>query len=223
MNRTLTFLFTLLLFSVTCSRGQPTLSVSITGSPTFSRTVYRYRYFYPESDGQVVEPVYVNGPRWATGYSAGLSVRYEYTPGWSVSSGIWYESVSFRQARQPSAGEGTVTLRNRAVRFPILLNYALSSKRLSPYFSLGFLVDLPLTGLVVVTRGAEPTQSLRLKTAPRPVFQGILGAGLQYKLTNRYTLLAQPIWTYTFGQLGGASTDDPAFELSFLTQIGYSF
>ena len=223
MIRKLAFLVTLILFTSTFSWAQPTLSVSATGSPTFARTVYRYRFFYPESDGQVVEPVYVNGPRWATGYSAGLSVRYEYTPGWSVSSGIWYQSIASQQARQPSAGEGTVTLRNRVIRFPILLNYALSSKRLSPYFSLGFMVDLPLTGRVVVTRGAEPTQSLRLKTATRPVFLGMLGAGIQYKLLNRYTLLAQPVWTYTFGQLGGASIDDPTVELSLLTQVAYSF
>ena len=223
MIRKLRCLIALVFFTTTFSWGQPTLSVSATGSPTFSRTVYGYRYFYPESDGQIVEPVYVNGPRWATGYSAGLSVRYEYTPGWSVSSGIWYQSVSFRQARQPSAGEGTVTLRNRVVRFPILLNYALSSKRLSPYFSLGFLIDLPLTGRVVVTRNTEPTQTLRLKTTPRPIFQGMLGAGIQYKLTERYTLLAQPAWTYTFGQLGGASTNDSTFEVSLLTQVAYSF
>lgn len=223
MIRKLSFLVTLVLFTSASSWGQPTLSVSVTGSPTVARTVYRYRYFYPESDGQVVEPVYVNGPRRATGYSAGLSVRYEYTPGWSVSSGIWYQSVSFEQARQPVAGEGTVALRNRVVRFPVLLNYALSSKRLSPYFSLGFMVDLPLTGRVLVTRGAEPTQNLRLKTTPGPIFRGMLGAGVQYKLTNRYTLLAQPAWTYTFGQLGGASRDDPTIELSLLTQVAYSF
>ncbi|WP_020604856.1 outer membrane beta-barrel protein [Spirosoma spitsbergense] len=223
MIRKLSFLAALVFFTSTFSWGQPSLSVSATGSPTFSRIVYGYRYFYPESDGQVVEPVYVNGPRWATGYSAGLSVRYEYTPGWSVSSGIWYQSVSFRQARRPSAGEGMVTLRNRVVRFPILLNYALSSKRLSPYFSLGFLVDLPLTGRVVVTRGTESTQNLRLKTKPAPIFQGMLGAGVQYKLTERYTLLAQPVWTYTFGQLGGSLTNDPTFDLSLLTQVAYSF
>ena len=223
MIKKLSFLVALALFASTFSWGQPTLSVSATGSPTFSRTVYRYRYFYPESDGQVVEPVYVNGPRWAKGYTAGVSVRYEYTPGWSVSSGFWYESVSFRQARQPSAGEGTVTLRNRAVRVPILLNYALSTKRLSPYFSLGFLVGIPLTGRVVVTRETEPTQNLRLKTAARPVFQGIVAAGVQYKLTNRYTLLAQPAWLYTLGQLGAASTNDSTIDLSLLTQVVYSF
>ena len=171
----------------------------------------------------MVEPVYVNGIRWATGFSAGVSVLYTYAPGWTVSSGIWYHQLSIRQARQPIAGEGTVTLRSRAIRFPLLLHYALSSQRLTPYFTFGFLVDAPITARVVVARGAEPTQYLRLTGSGNPIFHGMLGAGLQYKLTERYRLMAQPIWTYTFGQFGGASTHNNSFELSVQTQVAYRF
>lgn len=212
-------------FLLTASRcwGQQKLSVSAMVAPTFSRTNYFYRYLYPESDGQVVEPVYLSGVRWAMGFQAGASVMYEYAPGWSVSSGVWYVQLTTRQARQPAAGEGTVTVRSRAVRLPLLLNYASSTKRLSPYFSFGPLIDVPLTGRVVVRRGSQSTQYLRLETTKRPIFHALLGVGARYQLNDHYTLIAQPAWAYTFGQLGSASTNDPSFELSLRLQMVYWF
>lgn len=223
MNMRLRFLVAVLLFPAALAWSQPTLSIAPTLSPTFSHTVYNYRYFYPESDGQIVEPVYISGSRWSTGFSAGLSILYNYTPGWSVSSGIWFQQQSLRQARQAIAGPGTVTVHNRVIRFPLLLNYYSSTQRLSPYFSLGVFVDLPITSQVVVRRGDEPTQYLRLLSLPRPIFNGLLGAGARYKVNNRYTFMAQPTWTYKFGQLGGATTNDSAFELSLITQLAYTF
>ncbi len=223
MHRTLPLLVALAVFTSTLSRGQQKLSLSAPVSPTLSRIYYSYRFFYPESDGQVVEPVYVNGVRWAGGYSAGASLLYTYAPGWSVSAGIWYQQLSIRQARQATAGEGTVTLSSRVVRLPLLLNYAPSRQRLSPCFTLGFFIDFPTSSRVVVTRGADPTQNLRLTTTSTPIFHGLLGAGLQYKLTDRYTLMAQPVWSYKLGQFGDALTYNKSFELSLQTQVTYSF
>lgn len=221
MNRTLHLL--LILFPITVSWGQQTLSVSATVSPAVTHTVYANRYWYPESDGQVVEPVYLSGSRWASGFSVGASVLYTFEPGWSFSSGIWFQQLSTRQPRQAAAGSGTSTLNDRAIRLPLLFTYESSTRRLSPYFSFGVFVDVPITARVVVRRDGESTQHLRLKRGSKPIFQGMLGAGIQYKLTNRYRLMAQPVWTYNFGQFGGAFTHDPSFELSLLTQVAYSF
>ncbi|GAB2533948.1 porin family protein [Spirosoma aerophilum] len=207
----------------TLAFGQKALSVSATVVPTVSRTLYRARYFYPNSDGQIVEPVFLNGRRWSAGYSAGVSLNYTYAPGWSVSSGVWFNELTTQQARQAMAGEGTVTLRKRVVRIPILLNYASSTHRLSPYFSFGLLTDIPVPSRVVVDRTGESTQYLRLELNRRPIFNLLVGAGIQYKLTSQFNLVAQPAWTYKMGQLGGASTNDSSFELSLQTQLAYSF
>ncbi|AKD55889.1 outer membrane beta-barrel protein [Spirosoma radiotolerans] len=223
MNLDLRLLIALLWFPATLVFGQQKLSVSATVVPTYSHTFYNSRFFYPNSAGQIVEPIYMSGKRWAPGYSAGVSVLYNYAPGWSVASGIWYQQLTTRQARQTAAGEGTTTVRNRAIRIPILLNYATSAKRLSPYFSLGFLTDIPMSARVVVVRSGQSTQNLILEANRRPVFNLMLGAGAKYQLNRRYTLMAQPIWTYQLGQLGGANTDNPRFELSLLTQVAYSF
>lgn len=223
MNRNFCFLIALLGFSTTLCFGQQKLLVSATVAPTLSHTNYTYRYFYPNSDGQIVEPVYINGIRWATGYSAGLSVLYAYAPGWSVSSGLWYQQLTTRQARQTISGEGTTTIHNRVVRLPLLLNYASSTKRLSPYFSFGLLTDIPMTSRVVVTRSGESTQYLKLESSTRPILHLLVGIGGQYQLSKRYTLMVQPVWTYKFGQIGGASTYNSSFEVSLLTQLAYTF
>ena len=223
MNKTLQLLLVLLWLPTAPCFGQQKLAVSATVAPTLSNTFYHTRFLYPESDGQIVEPVYLTGSKWASGYLAGLSLVYTYAPGWSVSSGIWYQQLTTRQARQAAAGEGTITLRKRAIRIPLLLNYASSTKRLSPYFSFGVLTDIPIAGRVVVTRGSESTQYLRLENSSRPIFHILLGAGMQYKLNRRYTLMAQPVWSYKLGQLGGSSTNDSSYELSLLAQVAYSF
>lgn len=223
MNTKLCILSALLWLPMMLSFGQAKLSVSATVAPTVSRTAYYYRFLYPESDGQVVEPVYLNGNKWSSGYSAGLSLVCAYAPGWSVSSGLWYQQLGTQQARQPTAGDGTVTLRSRAIRVPILLNYCSSMKRLAPYFSFGALTDVPMSSRVVVVRSGESTQHLRLKTISRPIFHLLLGAGVQYRLNSHYTLMAQPIWTYKLGQLGATPTNDSSVELSLLTQVAYRF
>ena len=223
MNKQLFILLLLLLLSAFPVRGQKTVALSATASPTFSRTYYRYRYFYPESDGQIVEPVYLNGNRWLSGHCAGLSIIFNYAPGWSVSSGVWFEQLSIRQDRQPAAGPGVITLRNRVIRVPVYLNYASSTKRLSPYFSLGFLVDLPITSRMVVQRDGESTQYLRLTVPLRPIFHLAVGAGIRYKLAERYTIMTQPTWAYKLGQFGSSSTYDSSFELGLLTQLAYTF
>lgn len=242
MNLPFLPLLILLLLSPMLSRGQQKLFVSATLAPTFSHTAYNCRYLFPESDGQVVEPIYLNGNRWASGVSVGASALYEYTPGWSVEWGIWFQQLATRQAREPVAGPGTVTLNSRAIRLPLLLNYTLSAgkkpqqprqhrlsqhrwsqHRLSPCFTLGMFVDVPITSQVVVRRDGESTQYLRLKTLARPIFHGLLGAGGQYDLTERLRLLAQPTWTYNIGQLGAGNANSSSFELSLLMQAAYSF
>ncbi|GAB3556334.1 outer membrane beta-barrel protein [Spirosoma fluminis] len=217
-------LYVLLLLITLCNAyafGQKTVSVSVTAAPVFASTSYVRRYFYPNSNGQVVEPIFINGRRWSTGYSAGVMVHYTYAPGWSVASGVWYGQLSVRQERLPIMGEGASTVSSRAVRVPLLINYRSSTKRLSPYFSLGVLVDFPFTSRVVVARANEPTQRLRLDTGKGPVFQPLLSAGVDYQINSRYALSVQPTWTYNMGRFGGSATYNPSFELSLLTQLVY--
>ena len=202
--------------------GQRTISISATVAPALVRTNYNRTFLYPESDGQVVEPIFLAGMTNATGYSAGLTVCYAYAPGWSATAGIWYGQTTLQQAR-PVAGDGTTAIRSRAVRLPLLLNYQPLTRRLSPYFSLGLVLDFPLTSRVVVTRPGLPTQRLRLRTDAGPVFKPMLGAGGRYRLNDRFALIVQPVWVYTVGRFGGGQTTNSSYEVSVLTQVTYQF
>lgn len=224
MNRTLYALLSSLLLMAQPGRSQSGLSLSATVSPFYTQTRYDRQYLYPDSDGQVVEPIYLDGARGSTGYAAGLSLRYPYAPGWSVGTGVWYQQLAFRQARASAAGEGSTTVRSRTVRIPLLLNYqSAASRRLSPYYSMGLLLDFPLMSRVVVTRGSDPTQRLRLQTEPGPVFWGMVGAGVSYRANPHFSVVVQPVATYKLGRFGGARTFVRTIEAGLLTQVQYAF
>lgn len=205
------------------SYGQGKVSIAATVAPTYVNTTYFNRYFYPESDGHLVEPIQINGVRGTVGYSAGVTAHYNWVPAWSVSGGIWYDQHTTRQERMAVAGEGMNNIRQRAIRIPVLLNFRPSEKRLSPYFSFGWLLDFPLTARVLVERADLGNQRLRLLTENGPVFHVLAGAGIHYKLTPRYGLIVQPTASYNLGSFGGYNAHDDAFALSLQTQLVYSF
>jgi hypothetical protein len=121
------------------------------------------------------------------------------------------------------AGEGMNNMRQRAIRIPLLLNFRSSDKRLSPYFSFGWLVDLPLTARVLVDRPDQGIQRLRLLTDKGPVFHVVAGAGVHYKLTPRYGLIVQPTASYNLGSFGGYASHNDSYALGLQTQLVYSF
>ena len=199
--------------------GQRTISIQATVAPTLVRTSYNRQFLYPESDGQVVEPIFLAGRLGAAGYTAGLTTQYAYAPGWSVAAGVWYSQATLRQTRLTTLGDGTTAISSRTLRIPLLLNYHSSTRRLSPYFSLGLLLDFPMASRVVVTHAGQPTQHLRLTTDSGPVFQPMLGAGGRYRVNRRWALIVQPIVSYNLGRFGGAQTDNSSYALSILTQL----
>jgi hypothetical protein len=203
--------------------GQRKLSLSATIAPVSSHTNYDYMVLYPNSDGQVVEPILLNGKISVYGYLAGPTLDYTYASGWSVSTGVWYQQLTRRQARSVLAGPGTTTLHNRTIRIPLLLNYRVSGQRLSPYFSLGTFLDFPLAARVIVTRDGQSTQKLRLDAAGGPVFHVLAGVGGQYQFSDRCTLTVQPVAAYNLGRFGGSYSHNASYELSLLTKLAYSF
>jgi hypothetical protein len=223
MRQPTCFLAVLLVLLRIASYGQGKVSVAVTVAPTYVNTTYFNRYFYPESDGQLVEPIQINGVRGTAGYSAGATVHYNWVPAWSVSGGIWYAQHTTQQERMIAAGEGMNNIRQRAIRIPVLLNFRSSDKRLSPYFSFGWLFDFPFTAQVLVDRPDQGTQRLRLLTEKGPVFHVLAGAGVHYKLTPRYGLIVQPTASYNLGSFGGYGSHNDAYAFSLQTQLVYSF
>ncbi|QJD80772.1 outer membrane beta-barrel protein [Spirosoma rhododendri] len=203
--------------------GQRNLALSATVAPTYTTTNYARQTLYPDSDGQVVEPVHLAGQRSAPGFVAGVSLRYTYAPGWTVSAGLLYQQSGMRQQRLPAAGEGSTRVTYRSVRLPVAINFKSSPKPLSPYFTLALLTDFPLTTRLTATRTGEPTQQLRVRNSINPLFSAQLGAGGFCQLSNRYALIVQPTLAYTIGRFGGSTTTSPSLELGLQVQAVVGF
>ncbi|WP_338876415.1 PorT family protein [Spirosoma sp. SC4-14] len=216
-------LFSSALFITSLAFGQEKLSVSATIAPLFTHTAYDRLYLFPDSDGQVVDPVFLDGSTGSFGYSAGVTVYYTYAPGWSVATGLWYQYQVIKTDRLALAGVGQTSLRNRSFRIPILLNYRSSERKISPYYSFGPLIDFPASSRVIAHREGESTQHLRLSSESGPIFSLLLGAGALYQLNTHVALTAQPTFTYHLGRFGGAHTNFRTYELGLLTQLIYTF
>jgi hypothetical protein len=201
--------------------GQRSVALSATVAPTYTTTSYARQTLYPDSDGQIVEPVHLAGQRSAPGFTAGVSLLYTYAPGWTVSAGLLYQQSGMRQQRLPAAGEGSTRVTSRSVRLPVAINFRASPKPLSPYFTLALLTDLPLTTRLTATRTGESTQQLRVRNSVNPLFSAQLGVGGFCQLSDRYALIAQPTLAYTIGRFGGSTTASSSVEIGLQVQVVY--
>ncbi len=203
------------------SAAQRGWQMTIQISPLAEQTNYPRRVLYPNSNGQIVEPIYLSGRHWATGVQGGFTAQYGFEPGWSVSAGVGYRQFSTRQAR--FGNDGTTTINSRAIRVPLLLNFQSSQNRLSPYFTVGTLFDFPLSSRVTVRGNDRPAQQLILDVNDGLAFYLMAGAGVKYQLSNRYALAMQPVVNFKAGQLGDTRSYDRAVEVGLQTQVSYSF
>lgn len=196
-------------------------SVAVQVTPVAEQTNYPRRVFYPNSNGQVVEPIYLSGTRWATGVQGGILAQYDFSPGWSVGTGVGYRQFSTRQNRLGNAG--TTTINSRAIRVPVLLNFQSSTNRLSPYFTVGTLLDFPLASRVTVRPNDQAAQQLTLDAERGPVFYLMAGAGGKYRMNDHYALTVQPVLNYKVGRFGDGRSYNPAVEVGVQAQVLYSF
>lgn len=156
--------------------------------------VYWYRYGQYQYQ---VHSVYDGSDTRASGHdnssSAGLLIRYHFTPKWDVSAGILYNRSSSRLSN-PTFPQTDIRLIRNFIQLPVLANYRLTDHRLSPYFSVGALFG-------------------KGQTAAPIKMNGVIGIGVDYRFNSGLSLLLQPTATYLFDK----PASDPLFQIS-----GYS-
>ncbi|MEZ0543098.1 outer membrane beta-barrel protein [Fibrella arboris] len=99
--------------------------------------------------------------------SVGLTARYHVTPKWDVSVGALYYRNTARTANWQGPGE-PISFTSEGWQLPVLVNYRLTARRLSPYFSAG----------VVFAKSKAFTDD-HLWT------EGVVGAGANYRFMSR--------------------------------------
>lgn len=164
-------------FSASISFVSAQSRVSIAPSYWFNYNPYSYQINFTYNGSTTQTP--------ASGYdlvsSFGLTTRYHFTPKWDVSVGIfYYRNTNHIKSPQGPYGEFT-PFTSQGWQLPVLVNYRLTDRRLSPYFSTG----------AIFTRNRTFTE--------RPITtDGVLGVGLNYRIDSGLSLLLQPTGSYSF-------------------------
>lgn len=203
------------------------------GQPKFSLAV-RLGYGQSHSDYKIITPIpdpitqvspselvaSSNG----NGYGVGLLVRYAFSPKWSVNAGISAgQSLSAKGYFSQNGNEipinYTNTHRNEfAYSVPLQINYQSSTKRLSPYFSIGASLGFRAKSYVDLGNGQEVAVKLG-----KPVFitPGV-GVGIIYRLNEHYSLIVQPGFSYNV-QAHPTYVYYHAYSVGLSTQLMYTF
>ena len=150
----------------------------------------------------------------ASGYSIvssfGLTARYRFNPRWDVSIGaLYYRDANYNKSPQGPYGDFAPFI-SKGWQLPLLVNYRLTDRRLSPYFSTG----------VIFARSSTFTG--------RPITtDGVVGVGLIYRLDAGLSLLVQPTASYSFYRPASDAvytlTQYSSYSLGLQTQLIWSF
>lgn len=147
--KTWTFLcITGLLFpgTIELTFGQTNFALSINLAPIYAHTDYNSTLPFPDANTQSPTTV-VTSSSHGINYMLGLSARYSFSPKWSASTGIWathglsgttHFDVNGISALIPYHYSHPLT---NAYKVPLWVNFQSSTKRLSPYFSMGASLD----------------------------------------------------------------------------------
>jgi hypothetical protein len=220
MRNTITpFLFALFvsLLVATTTVGQGRFSIAPTLAPTYHYSNWASQF--ENKDASI-------GSESTTGISAGLTASYAFTPKWSLSAGFLYNRSSGNSRFDNFMNISTQARQTESLQLPLLLNYTSSTRRLSPYFSVGLLANYtyrttnPNTMVSTYHRIDEGTVSTFS-------LYGMAGMGVSYRVTPKLTLIVQPTAAY---RLNGPSKGYPIsytrwneYLYGLQTQLKYTF
>ncbi|WP_020596186.1 outer membrane beta-barrel protein [Spirosoma panaciterrae] len=158
-------------------------------------------------------------------YQLGLSARYAFSPKWSIMTGIWAAHVVSSKLDVVQDGI-PYSIRytyshpfSNSYQSPLLINYQVSTKRLSPYVSFGATFAYRRTSYVDLSGNGEFTP---IKIGKPVVVTPLLGVGVLYNLTEHLTLIAQPTLQYNV-ESHSAYDYYHSYSLSLQTQLMYRF
>ena len=168
--KTITICWSLLLLNLAPSLAQSRFSIA----PTywFNHGNYTYQILLLSDPRMSVSDF----SGYSNGSSVGLTSRYHINETWSFSVGVLYNK-SASHVNIPQTGD--VRIQSEYIQLPILANYRLTTHRLSPYFSAGIFLEKNKS----VTNDPFKTNA-------------VIGAGVDYRINSRFSLLVQPTGSY---------------------------
>ncbi|QDK80905.1 outer membrane beta-barrel protein [Spirosoma sp. KCTC 42546] len=223
----ITSLFIFVWLSILCilspAFGQRKFSLAVSLGYSQSHSDYKSIVPIPDPITQL-SPTELVASSNGKGYGFGLLVRYAFSPKWSVNAGIAAgQSLSakgyFSQNGTRISVNYTNTHRNEfAYSIPVQINYQSSTKRLSPYFSVGASLGFRAKSYVDLGNGQEVAVKFG---EPVTITPGV-GVGVIYRLNEHYSLLVQPGFSYNV-QAHPTYVYYHAYSVGLSTQLLYTF
>lgn len=204
--------------------SQPKLSLSLQLAPTYAHGDSRVIFPFPDQATQLPTTELISVSNGLT-YSVGVAARYGLTAKWSVSTGLWATHTVLTKADYSQNGiQFTIRYQynhpfTNLYRAPLLIHYQSSTKRLSPYFSIGATFDFRGITYVDLSGNGE---LIPVKFGKALVVTPLVGAGLRYSLNKHLSLIAQPTLQYSVDPHPTYSYFH-FYQLSLQTQLMYSF
>ncbi|CAN5361484.1 hypothetical protein BH09BAC4_BH09BAC4_09820 [soil metagenome] len=202
--------------------GQNKFSYSISAAPiyTYIRTnsTINLPEFVGNSSTLTFMDVNTDIRQTGQGYSVGLMARYEFSTHFSISTGIRLNHYKANEATITTNPDVTSSSnpqiiveanKRRNYQIPLLINYQSSTKRLSPYFSAGVLINFPYVTIYDGGTFTRPNQKIELYPT--------LGAGILYRFNDHFSLIAQPTFSYILPSRTYISYQ--YYQLSLQTQL----
>jgi hypothetical protein len=162
--------------SITILSAQSRLSIA----PTYWFNYNPYSYQFDFVNNGLKTQTQVAGHSIVS--SLGLTARYHFTPQWNVSVGLLHYRKTFYSTNSASP-QGKSKPFTKGGQVLVLVNYRLTNRHLSPYFSAG----------AIFAKG-KPLSKVPLQT------EGVVGAGLDYRFHSGLSLLLQPTFSYPFSR-----------------------
>ena len=179
--------------------GQSKLSVSVSASPVYRYINTESSIYLPNEKGGSPTLYDVHARLNGKGYAIGLVAYYHFSSQWSLSTGLLFNQTKLEAPAITTNPDLTAspdglqfqlfTNTVRSFQVPLMLNYRASAKRLSPYFSIGALTSVYSTNDLDDSGKSQNTVD---KVRPQPT----LGAGIDYRLNNHFSLIVQPRFVY---------------------------
>ena len=218
----LTYLLFIITTTTTTAVGQRKIALSLQVAPIYGHDDSQIR-----TGGLPNQPpaTQITAASNGLSYSVGLSLRYAFTPRWSLTSGLWAThtltaKTNFVQDGVPYTFQyGYNHPLSHAYKAPLLVNYQVTTHRLSPYVSLGATFNFRATSYVDLSGSGE---YVALKVGKPVVVIPYVGLGLVYQLSPHWSVLAQPAFQYNL-QARPSYDYYHSYQVSWQTQVMYRF
>ena len=202
--------------------GQSRFSILLNVAPTYTHNATKQMITVADATSQLVPTEFITKSN-SVGYSAGLMGRYALSTRWSASVGVWATQLTSTKGDFSFNGsQSSINYHNThpfsfAYKIPLLINYQLSDKRLSPYFSAGVSLNFRAKSYVDLGNGEEVAVTYGKPVVVTP----LVGAGAIYRINGHLSIIAQPTIQYNLPH--STYSYYRSYQLSLQTQVMYNF